>query len=285
MACVEKTDRLFQRALMIGTCLLIAATAMAQGPGNPQGPPVARGLVQSGYAVITPASGSTAGLVVFETFGERHGNDTTQAGVLPSAMTTHAMLFVSTNGRLSRNIGVAIANPGATEADVTLTLRDDTGTTLASLSPIKVAARTQITRFVTELFAAQPTVPKDMTGTMDISSNTPVAVIGVRFRGINFSTMPTTNISAPLPVPVISSGVGGPDAVILPQFATGGGWATEIILANTGTSALTVRVDLFGQDGLPLVATLNGQTGSSFANITIPAGGVIVLESEGNDDF
>jgi len=282
MASAEKSDRLFQGVLIIGTCLLIAATAMAQGQGNPQGPPASKGLVQSGYAIITPTSSATAGLVVFETFGEQHGNDTTQAGVLPSSMTTHAMIFVSTNGRLSRNIGVAIANPGATDANVALTLRDDTGATLATIPPIKVTARTQITRFVTELFSTQPSVPQDLTGTMDIASDSPVAVMGVRFRGINFSTMPATNLSAPLPVPVVATGIGGPNAVILPQFATGGGWATEIILANTGASALTVRVDLFGQDGLPLVATLNGQSSSSFIDIMIPAGGVVVLDSGGN---
>jgi hypothetical protein len=283
MASTGNINRLFQSLLIIGACLLIAVSAMAQGQGNPQGPPAAKGLVQSGYAVITPTSAATAGLVVFETFGERHGNDTTQAGVLPSAMTTHAMLFVSTDGRLSKNIGVAIANPGTSDALVTMTLRDDTGGILATTTPIKVTGGTQITRFVTELFSTQPSVPQDMTGTMDITSGIPVAVIGVRYRGINFSTMPATNLTAPSPVPVIGNGIGGSNAVILPQFATGGGWATEIILANTGAAALTVRVDLFGQDGLPLIATLNGQSSSSFTNITIPIGGVVVLDSGGND--
>jgi hypothetical protein len=78
-------------------------------------------------------------------------------------------------------------------------------------------------------------------------------------------------------VPTISAGIGGAGAVLLPQFATGGGWATEIVLSNTGTTAMTARVDLFKSDGTPLTATLNNQTSSSFSNLTIPAGGVITL--------
>jgi len=59
-------------------------------------------------------------------------------------------------------------------------------------------------------------------------------------------------------------------------------------LMNTGTSSLTVRVDLFKSDGTPLSAALNGQTASSFTNLTIPAGGVLSLaprNTDGDDDF
>jgi hypothetical protein len=82
--------------------------------------------------------------------------------------------------------------------------------------------------------------------------------------------------------------VGGPGAILIPEFAAGGGWATELVLANTGTSSLTVRVDLFKENGTPLTAKLNGQNASTFNNITIPAGGVLVLaprDTGGDDDF
>jgi hypothetical protein len=51
---------------------------------------------------------------------------------------------------------------------------------------------------------------------------------------------------------------------------------------------LTVRVDLFGTDGTPLTAMLNGQSNSSFLNLVIPAGGVITLaplDQDGDSDF
>ncbi len=237
--------------------------------------------IEVGYAVVTPTSANTSGLVVFETFGQKRGNDTTQAGVIPSELTTDAVVFVNASGRLSRNLGVAIANPGAIDATVRLTLRDQSGAVLATRD-ITVADKNQRARFVTELFSGQPDVPQDFEGTLLIHSSVPVAVIGLRFRGDNFSTIPTTNLSAPVPLPEVAPGVGGASAVILPHFATGGGWASEIVLANTGAAPLTVRVDVFRQSGSPLTVSLNGQTQSSFQDLTIPAGGVITLAPRDN---
>src|SRR5262249_24098436 len=159
------------------------------------------------------------------------------------------------SGRLSRNLGVAIANPGSTDASATLTLRRDDGTSIGTKT-ITVKAHNQTAQFVTQLFADQPSVPKDLTGTLYVTSTVPVAIVGLRFRGENFSTIPVTTLSAPTAVPVVSPGVGGTGAVILPHATFGGGWAAEIVLANSGSLALPVRVDLFKQDGTPLVVTL-----------------------------
>ncbi len=280
----KKSHKLFNAVIAVVALPLISIGSFALGaspqqdaPGNGMSP------VQTGYAVVTPTSAATDGLVVFATFGERRGNEITQAGVLPSTLSTHSMLFVSTNGRLSKNLGVAIANPNATPANVQLTLRDDEGATLASTA-IVVDPLHQEAEFVTRLFSNQSSVPQDLTGTLDITSNLPVAVIGLRFRGANFSTLPATNLSAPNAVPLIGSGIGGPAAAVLAQFATGGGWATEIVLTNSGPVALTVRVDLFTKNGDPLVATLNGVSQSSFVDITIPVGGVVTLAPRDLDD-
>lgn len=244
-------------------------------------------LIMQGYAVITPTSTATAGLVAFETFGERIGNQVEQAGVLPSTMTTHAALFVNASGRLSRNMGVAIANPSATPANITLDLRDNAGMNTATVD-FALPAHQQTARFVTQLFANQSSVPKDFTGTLDINSDIPIAAVGLRFRGLNFSTVPATILGSVSSVPVIATSVGGPASVILAHFATGGGWASEIVIANVGPDALTVRVDLFASDGTPLTATLNGQANSSFVSLPIPAGGLITLaplDKDGDSGF
>ena len=275
--------------------------------------------IQSGYAVVTPvaattsgtaivmaaktsetatglaatASATATGLVVFETFGMRgEGNSgASQAGLLPPDLTTNAMMFVDSNGRLSKNLGVAIVNPNSTNANVSLTLRKDDGTQLATTT-VNVPSHQQTSKFVTQLFATQSLVPRDVTGTLVITSvgtSGPVSVIGLRFRGRNFSTLPITNLSGNAgPLPSIAPGVGGEGAILLPQFAAGGGWATELVLANTSTSPMTVRVDLFKSDGTPLSAALNGKTTSSFTNLNIPAGGVLILaprDQDGDDDF
>lgn len=155
---------------------------------------------------------------------------------------------------------------------------------------ITLKALTQTAQFVSQLFASQPGVPKEFSGSLVLSSGLPIAVVGLRFRGENFSTVPATSLTGPVAVPVINMGpAGGAGAVILPQFVAGVGWAAEPAIANTGTVPLVVRVDLFKQDGTPLVVTLNGTTSSSISGITIPPGGVVVLSpppntNNGNDD-
>jgi hypothetical protein len=250
------------------------------------------GSIQTGYAIVTPTPTqtlpNTMGLVVFETFGELRPAGAAQAGVLPSPMTTKAMLFVSSSGRLSRNLGVAIANPSGGSISITIELRDAMGGVVATKS-VQLLKQQQTARFVTELFADQPSVSKDFEGTLTLSSTTPFAVVGLRFRGENFSTIPATNVapSTSTDVPLIG-GVGGPGSVILAHFAVGGGWSSEIVLANASDKDLVVRVDLFKQDGTPLVTDLNNQSASTFGNITVKAGGLVVLaplDKHGDSDF
>jgi hypothetical protein len=253
------------RRLFLAVSLILACSAFsfAQEP------------IQVGWVVITPTSVTTTGLVVFETFGFTQGvGNTGQAGVLPSGLTTNSLVFVSSSPQLSRNVGVAIVNPQSTSVNVTLTLRRDDGTPFGTSPTITVPALQQVSKFMTELFSG---LPANFVGTLTLTAPSPVGVLGLRFRGANFSTIPVTNVSPGGAVPIITTGIGGPGAVLLPQFASGGGWATEIVMSNTGTSALTVRVDLYKPDGTPLTTTLNNQTSSSFSNITIPAGGVQVL--------
>jgi hypothetical protein len=237
--------------------------------------------VQSGYAIVTATTGGTAvtGLVVFETFGMRHGsNGATQAGVLPPDLTTNALLFVDSEGRLSKNLAVAIVNPNGADVNVMLTLWDNKGNKLTTPTTLTVKSHQQISEFVTQLFPPS-SVPSDVIGTLGITSPMPVSVIGLRFRGQNFSTLPVTNL-APASAPN--------NVVLLPQFAAGGGWATELVLGNTNSGAIDFRVDLFKPDGVTkLAATLNGTNADHFTG-SIPANGVFVLaprDPHGDDDF
>ncbi len=241
-----------------------------------------------GYVIVTPVPDTQTGLVVFESFGHIWMNSTMQAGVRPAEMTTDAMLFANSSGRLSRNLGVAITNPGSTTASITLTLIDDSGAQKAE-KKFDLTAGQQIALFVTEMFPDKATIPHDFSGSLYIHATSPVAVIGLRFRDENFSAIPITNLwPQGAPVPQIATGVGGANAVILPHFAAGGGWASELILANTGTAALTVRVDLFDQAGKPLDVELNGTTAHTFTGLTIQPHGVLILakrDRNGDSDF
>src|SRR5437899_12387271 len=119
---------------IITVVLLSAAVALAEGRPSGKGPQDKddhddRAPVQSGYAVVTPSTTSGTGLVVFETFGWRRGGDagTPQAGVLPPGLTTNAVMFVDSNGRLSKDLGLAIVNPNSLNTNVDVTLRSSDG--------------------------------------------------------------------------------------------------------------------------------------------------------------
>jgi hypothetical protein len=361
--------------------------------------------IQTGFVVITPLSGTGQGLSVSETFGERSGGALFQSSVLSAPMVTLTSVVANTNPATGLNTGVAIVNPSNSAAVVTLTLGNQQGATVATRT-ITVGARQQISRFVTELFAGEPVVAAQMTGLLLVSSPTPVAVMGLSFEGLSFtslpvaaqlttftattgsgpigtfSTLPVTSVvsqptvvvtpssfgtltpapipttitsipstfaglttpasvagltTAPPPTPVsgpiaitgsgtsiitsvpvvatpivgttvvgttvvgttgstiltgqisggvpttttvltpnvivipeITAGVGGPGAFLLPQVATGGGWVSQITIANTSGVTQAVRVDFFDASGSPMVLPF----GASVPSIVINAGGV-----------
>jgi hypothetical protein len=249
--------------------------------------------VVTGYAIVTVTNGinpfdSLAGrLVVFETFGWRSQVPALQAAVLPATLTTRMVFLASANISLSRDVGVAITNPGTIDAFVTMTLRDVRGN-VAATKTITIGARGQTSQFVGEFFANGPTLPSGFDGTLTLTANTPVAIVALRFTGTKFTTIPITSLSPSVALPVVAPNVGGTNAVLLPLFAADGGWASELVSVNNSTGPLTVRIDLFRQDGSAFVTTLNHQTASSFQNLVIPPGGIIMFSprnANGDSDF
>src|SRR5262245_58975866 len=115
------------RTVIVATLLLmLRASCMALGQSTD-----ADDSLQVGYAIITPLGATTnaiaGGMSVFETFRLTDGNNTWQVGVLPPDMLTNGVLFVDYSRRLSRNLGVVIANPASTNTNVTMSLRRSDG--------------------------------------------------------------------------------------------------------------------------------------------------------------
>ncbi len=254
--------------------------ALADGKSN---------QLKVGYVVVTPSQPYAGGLAVFETFGETRGAETTQAAVMGSGVTKKAVLFVDTDDHKLRNIGVAITNPNPQSVEITLTLRNESGTDIAT-KILTLPAHNQTSTFVTQMFTGQAQVATKFSGTLAVTSSQPVALVGLRFRGLNFSTIPATNLDVLAAVPEFVTGVvGGTGAVILPQFAAGESWATEIVVANTNSqSAVTVRLDFFDQAGNPMPVDLNGQVLSTFKDVHIASNGIVILahrNADGDTDF
>src|SRR5262249_27705719 len=145
--------------------------------------------IQTGFVVITPLSGTGQGLTVSETFGERSGGALFQSSVLSSPMVTLTSIVANTNPATGLNTGIAIVNPNSSAVAVTLTLGNQQGAAVATRT-ITVGAHQQISRFVTELFAGEPAVASAMTGLLLINSTSAVAVMGLSFEGLSFTSLP-----------------------------------------------------------------------------------------------
>jgi hypothetical protein len=234
-------------------------------------------VIQAGYAVVTvvPFPGAGTTLAAMTTVGLKSDTVTTQTTFATPGLTASASIFVDVSERLGRNVGISLVNPSDFPASVTLVIRGGNGAQLAART-ITLAGRQQLAQFVTALVPlSAPTT--EITGTLSIESTTPLSVTSIRFGGSTFSAVPATNLGVTSSLPEMSLGVGGPNALLLPLFVEGRGWATQIALSNPGSSTVVFRLDLFKNDGSPMTANLNGRTGISFINFAIAKGGVVVL--------
>ena len=254
---------------------------------RPQTSEVERGETKSGYLIITPDGSSDAPTVTF-TYGTiSQGAVQSQAGFVPAMLATDASMFIEVIPSIGRNIGVAIVNPGSNVNAVTLTLRDENGFILGSPTNISVASRQQVAKFINELFGAD-VISNGFRGSLRMQSASPFAVMGLRFAGTVFSTLPiavTAGISG-VPSITLAAGptanspaagtVGGTTAVLIPEFAIAGGWATQVALVNNSNATLAGRIDVFDTSGRPMPVKMNGETRSTFT-YSIPVGGTFVL--------
>jgi hypothetical protein len=264
-----------------------------QQPGAPQPttapqpiPEVEQGNVQTGYVILTPDQNTSAPLTTL-TFGTvRNGIVQGQAGVVPFGVTTGATLFMDVLNAAGRNLGLAIANPTGTTNALTVTLKKYDGTT-AGTATINIDPYKQTSTFVSELFSAN-VLGQAFLGSINVQSGTPFAILGLRFAGTDFSALSAGNTGtmiapqtrsltagAATDTPRVGT-IGGANAIVLPQFAMGGGWATQLALVNTSSTAASGRVDVFDTNGQPLAVKLNGAMQSTFT-YSIPVGGSFVL--------
>jgi hypothetical protein len=248
------------------------STSTGTGSSTPPGPPVPQpisvveqGSIQSGYVTITPdsSSGSPTPTVTYGIVS--NAVVVAQAGVTPTNMMTDGSLYADVIPGIGRNLGVALANLNAGANSVTLTLRDANGNALANPVTISLNPQQQMARFVNELFPSTA-LGSSFLGSLRVQSSFPLGVLGLRFNGAQFSTLPVA----------VNATTSNNSSFVLPQFAMGGGWATQVALVNNTGSPISGVVRVYDTSGNPLAVTLNGSTQTSFS-YSIPAGGTFVL--------
>jgi hypothetical protein len=212
-------------------------TTTGSTPGTP---------LHVGFVVVTSTSGALpSGAVVFSRYNGT-GGLASVAGVLNSPVTTYSRMYVEkSNSPLTRSTGVAIVNPNNSAATVQLSLTSLDGSFTAS-NTIMIQANNHLAGFIdqsTIMGAAAASISANFQGVLTLSSTVPIAPVTLRLtsnqRGEDlYSTLPVTDLNN-LPA----------DPLYLPQIVDGGGYTTQIILVNTGSSAGTITINFFNDAG------------------------------------
>jgi hypothetical protein len=235
------------------------------------------GPLRTGFAVVTPLTGSRLTFSVTETFTGRFEGNVVHTSVQPSPFVTLTSMVINSDPASGENTGIAIVDPFDLPAIVTLTLVNQQGVIIGARTVI-IGARQQRSRFLTELFAGVPELTESFTGQLFISSNVPVGILALAFSGPFFTALPATQLSGNNvfdPGGTLFNNIAVAGVHLLPQIAAGGGWASTITIANTSTLPQSVRVDFFDSAGGPLALAI----GSTIPNTVIQPGGVVTFST------
>jgi hypothetical protein len=207
-------------------------------------------------------------------FGLRsNGVLVTEAGVPASAQISSGRIYAEVHGTV--NTGIALANESANDAAISYYFTDPT-TGDTGAGSFTLPAGHQIAAFLN-----QPPFngPADIQGTFTFTSSTPIGAIALR----GLTNERNDFLITTLPVSTLDT-IGGP--AVLPHFADGGGWTTQVILTNNSENTLSGVVQFFSpgsdsQSGQPIILTINGVSASTVP-YTIPAHGMARLVTSGS---
>jgi len=163
-------------------------------------------------------------------------------GVLVSEASIQAADLIQ-SGRIYAELGgavttaIAIANPNPQSAAISFYFTDEDGMDFGS-GTTTIGANQQIAAFLNEA----PFNGSAEARTFTFSSSVPVAALPMRaFVNERSDFLMTALPIAPINAPSLAG-------IVLPQFATGGGWTTQILRVNPTDQPIT---GLLGMDGPP----------------------------------
>ncbi len=217
--------------------------------------------LSTGYGIIhqDSASSNPQGIAIF-TY-RQNGVVVTEAGVPATAPLQHGMIYAEKNGPVKT--GLAIANPGDSAASISFFYTDSEGKTSGQGS-IVVPAGTQISRFLDEAPFNSSSLGR---ATFTFDSSTPVYVTTLRgMTNERFEFIVST-------LPVIDTAPAS-STLILPHFADGGGWTTQILLVNPGSQTMQGTIDLL-EEGVPASTPYSIAPGSYYRFQTSGSGTAI----------
>jgi phosphodiesterase/alkaline phosphatase D-like protein len=227
---------------------------------------------------VTPAQGTVApaGLALVRATGSRGVMST--AGISLSGGlrngSVYADLAAPTEASEAVRSGVAFANPTLQNSEISFFFTDANGVEIKSGTYTLLANR-QISGFLDESPFNGPAAFK---GTFTFSASSPISATGTR----SVTQRSGENLLESFPV---VSGDPSATSALIPTFADGGGWSTEVVLTNPTSALLAGKVQFFGQ-GAPGVSApvlemnVNGVSATNFT-YSIPPRAVVRLATSG----
>ena len=146
------------------------------------------GGYSGGFATVT-SNNPISGTAIFSSF-RLNGQLIGEAGVPAGGAVPRQAIVVDTLSGFQT--GVAYANPGIAAAAITLSLLSSDGVVVATTAD-NLAARNHGAKFVHEIFPSAP----PLAGTMQVSSQVPLAAIALRFSpNALFTTLPPVTLAS-----------------------------------------------------------------------------------------
>ena len=173
-----------------------------------------------GYARLTSRDGKSvpSGLAIFGL--RQNGILVTETAVAASPLITNGRIYAEVKG--ASRTGLAIANPNSQTVAISFFFTNQQGTNCGTGSTT-IPANGQIARFLDESpFSGGSTIE----GTFTFTSSLPVGATALQ----GFTNERSEFLITTLPVADLDSTPTG--EIVFPHFADGGGWTTEVILAN-----------------------------------------------------
>jgi hypothetical protein len=222
-----------------------------------------QGNVVQGAATVT--TNASIGVSAIFSIYDSHNNYVTETGVGGSQPQQTFILPVDTTGFF--NTGLALYNPGSSDAAITLTLRNTGGSPVGSPVPVTLKGGRHTAQFINgQLF---PTLGA-FQGTLLVQSSAPIAAMVLRM----YQSGPTLTFTSLPVVPTSSTKT----ALNLAHVANGGGYQTSYLIFNVSSSAANITLTQTKDNGTALSTGVG--TGGVYT-ATIPVNGSVFLKTDG----
>jgi hypothetical protein len=191
-----------------------------------------------GYGVIESGAEGALGMAIYT--NRRNGAIISETSVPMSQLIREGRIYASVQGAV--NTGLAIANPGDTQAVISFYFTDANGMDFGA-GTFTIPPHQQIARFLNEppftpaVASGLFNISRSIEGTLTFKSS--VFVGAAALRGLTNER--SEFLMTTLPIVPLAAGVSSP--TVVPHYAAGGGWTTEIILVNPTDTAISGTLD------------------------------------------